>query len=152
MRLSFLIVILALFCCSAFSSETKKNTEAIVIPQNEVKEFSMLGNSILGLATKNKGSSQFEVWRSSLPPGSFTPPNHVHTSDEVFIFLKGKGKAIVGGKEKEFKAPCTVILPANIPHYYVNTGDEPTDAIVIIGADSKIYDKDKKLMKLPWRE
>lgn len=143
-------VLLVLFAC--FLSVSALANEAVVIPQAEVQEFKMLGNSIRGLATKSKGSGQFEVWRSSLPPGSSTPPNHVHDTDEVFVFLRGKGKAVVNGKETEFSAPCTVVLPANIPHYYVNTGDEPTDAIVVIGADSKIYDSEKKLMNLPWRK
>jgi mannose-6-phosphate isomerase-like protein (cupin superfamily) len=145
---------LGLFLCFLFTSvfaSDKRPAEAIVIRHSEVPEFKMLGNSIRGLATKNKGSNQFEIWRTSLPPGSSTPPNHVHETDEVFVFLRGKGKAIVNGKETVFEAPCTVILPANIPHSYVNTGDEPTDAIVIIGSDSKIYDSDQKLMDLPWR-
>lgn len=144
--IKILISLVFLLITPAFSNE------AIVIPQADVQEFKMLGNSILGLANKNKGSTQFEVWRTSLPPGSSTPPNHVHDSDEVFVFLKGKGKAVVNGKETEFVAPCTVVLPAHIPHYYVNTGDEPTDAIVIIGAESNIYDSNKKLMNLPWRK
>jgi hypothetical protein len=71
---------------------------------------------------------------------------------DLFIFLKGKGKFIVGGEETEFSAPCTVIAPANVPHAYVNTGEEPTDAIVIIEIDSKIYDADNNVMDFPWRK
>jgi len=38
------------------------------------------------------------------------------------------------------------------PHPYWNTGDVETDAIVIIGIGSKIWNQDGELMDLPWRQ
>jgi mannose-6-phosphate isomerase-like protein (cupin superfamily) len=142
---------LSFVAVAAFADEAPP-PQVVVTPHSEIPEHQMLGNTISGLATPSKGAKQFEVWRSSLPPGSRTPPHHVHDTEEVFIFLKGKGKAVVNGKETEFVAPCTVVLPAHVPHYYMNTGTEPTDAIVVIGIGSQIRDKDMKLMDLPWRK
>ena len=147
-----LLLIGSLLASLAYAGENPSAPRAIVIPHEKVQEFALGGIIIRGLATKSMGAKQFEIWRSSVPPGSSPPPNHLHSSEEIFIFLKGKGRFIVGGKETEFSAPCTVIAPANVPHSYVNTGEEPTDAIVIVEIDSKIYDKDNNVMDFPWRK
>lgn len=51
----------------------------------------------------------------------------------------------------EKKAPATLICPANVPHQLINIGEEPTDQILVIGIDSKIFDSGGKEMFLPWR-
>lgn len=137
------------FCLNAMASEKPK---AVVVPHANVQSFEHRGNKIQGLATKPKGALEFEIWHASIAPKSSTPPHHWHETEEVFIFLKGKGKAVVGGEETMFEAPCTVILPAKIPHQVFNTGDEPTDHFVVIGAGSKIFDQDGVEMQLPWRK
>jgi mannose-6-phosphate isomerase-like protein (cupin superfamily) len=147
-----LLFIGSLLASLAYAGENPSAPRAIVIPHEKVQEFALGGITIRALAAKSTGAKQFEIWRSSVPPGSSPPPTHLHNSEEIFIFLKGKGKFIVGGEETEFSAPCTVIAPANVPHAYVNTGEEPTDAIVIIEIDSKIYDADNNVMDFPWRK
>lgn len=151
-RISLIALTFVLAACA--TTELSRNTRinAMVIPHATNQAFEHRGNKISALATKAKGSPQYEVWRASIASNSSTPPHHWHETDEVFIFLKGKGKAIVGGTETEFEAPCTVILPAKIPHQIVNTGSEPTDHFVVIGSDSKIFDKDNIEMHLPWRQ
>ena len=124
---------------------------ASVIQHDEVQSFEMNGNQLRGIATLGTGAKQFEVWRSNVAVGSATP-RHRHESEEVFIFLRGKGRAVIGDEEIEFEAPCTLVAPANVPHQYWNTGDVETDAIVIIGIGSKIWNQDGELMDLPWRK
>src|SRR5687768_15945688 len=80
--------------------------KALVVPHSLIQTFEHRGNKLQGLATKSKGSNQYEVWHASIPPNSSTPPHHKHETEEVFIFLKGKGKAIVDGIETSFQAPC----------------------------------------------
>jgi mannose-6-phosphate isomerase-like protein (cupin superfamily) len=135
-----LLLIGSLLASLAYAGENPSAPRAIVIPHEKVQEFALGGITIRALAAKSTGAKQFEIW------------THLHNSEEIFIFLKGKGKFIVGGEETEFSAPCTVIAPANVPHAYVNTGEEPTDAIVIIEIDSKIYDADNNVMDFPWRK
>jgi len=125
--------------------------KAVVIPHAGIQSFEHRGNKIQGLSTKSKGAKEFEVWHASIAANSSTPPNHSHETEEVFIFLKGKGKAIVGGVETLFEAPCTVILPARVAHQVINVGEEATDHFVIIGAGSKIFGQDGVEMQLPWR-
>lgn len=121
-----------------------------VIDHDEVQVFENNGNKLRGIATLGTGAEQFEVWRSNVAVGSSTP-RHTHDSEEVFVFLRGKGRAVIGDEEIEFEAPCTLVAPKNVPHQYWNTGDVETDAIVIIGIGSKIWNENNELMNLPWR-
>ena len=122
-----------------------------VIDHDDVQVFENNGNKLRGIATLGTGAEQFEVWRSNVAVGSSTP-RHIHDSEEVFVFLRGKGRAVIGDEEIEFEAPCTLVAPANVPHQYWNTGDVETDAIVIIGIGSKIWNDKNELLKLPWRQ
>jgi quercetin dioxygenase-like cupin family protein len=124
--------------------------EATVHSHNDLKLHSMYGNSYKGIATKDTGAKEFEVWRASLAVGSKSP-RHVHETEEVFIVLKGHILAIVGDKEHHCIAPSTLICPANVPHQLINVGDEPSDQILILGVDSKISDLEGKELRLPWR-
>ena len=131
--------------------EDSETEQAAVIEHDEVKVFENNGNLLRGIATLGTGAREFEVWRSNVAVGSSTP-KHVHDSEEVFVFLRGKGRAVIGDEEIEFEAPCTLVAPPNVPHQYWNTGDVETDAIVIIGIGSKIWNEEGKLLELPWRQ
>lgn len=138
-------LILSTLAVSLLSAE-----ETYTFPHSDIKQFSMHGNFQKGLATKAMGSSDFEIWRSSIAVGSKTP-RHCHETQEVFILLKGEILAIIGDKEVRCVAPSTLICPANVPHQLINVGQEPTDQILVLGIDSKIFDMDGKEMQLPWR-
>lgn len=139
---------LLFFLCIPFFAMA---THAIVIDHNVLPEFGKGGAKLKGLATPSLGAKQYEVWHSTLAPGGCTPI-HTHETEEVFIYLKGKGKVVMNGEETYFEAPCTVICPANIEHQFFNVGDEPSDHIVILGIDSTIVDQDQMVMHLPWRK
>lgn len=136
---------LGILCLSTLCAE-----DNFAFPHDEIKQYSMHGNFQKGLATKGMGSHEFEIWRSSIAVGSKTP-RHTHETEEVFILLKGEVIAMIGEKEVRCKAPATLICPANIPHQLINVGEEPTDQILVIGIDSKIFDSSGKEMLLPWR-
>src|SRR5579863_3370661 len=121
--------------------------EASVHSHNDLKLHTMYGNSYRGLATKETGAKEFEVWRASLAVGSKSP-KHVHETEEVFIVLKGHILAIVGDKEYHCIAPATLICPANVPHQLINVGDVPSDQILILGIDSKISDLEGTALNL----
>lgn len=124
--------------------------EATVTSHDAIKLHSMYGNTYRGLATKETGAKEFEVWRASLAVGSKSP-RHVHETEEVFIVLKGHILAIVGDREFHCIAPSTLICPANVPHQLINVGDEPSDQILVLGIDSKIADLEGHELTLPWR-
>lgn len=122
-----------------------------VIAHGGLKSFTNNGNTLVGIATRSQGANSFEVWRSSVAPGGSTPL-HKHETEEVFIVLRGQGEVQVGDQVIQFKAPATVIAPAGVPHQLRNTGDEPTDQIVIVGVGSAIYGADGNVLNLPWRQ
>lgn len=129
----------------------QQTAHGVVIPHEGLASFGNNGNSLVGLATRSQGARSFEVWRSVVAPGGSTP-RHVHDTEEVFVLLRGKGEMIVGDQVIQFEAPATVIAPAHVPHQLKNTGDVPTDQIVIVGVDSTIRDDAGQVMQLPWRK
>ena len=127
-----------------------QQSAAKVIPHSELKIYSHNRNSLQGIATQSMGAQELEIWRTSWEVGGATPL-HVHDSEEIFIFLKGKGRAIIGEEEFFFEAPCTIICPAHVPHQLFNDGDVPTDSILVLKPGSKICDANGQEMHLPWR-
>ena len=56
------------------------------------------------------------------PPGR-GPSLHTHPYDEILIVQEGRGTAVVAGKELELEAGDVVIVHANEPHSFTNTGE-----------------------------
>ena len=53
-------------------------------------------------------------------------PLHKHPiSDEVLYFIEGEGKCVVGEKVYQVKGRTTILVPKDIPHSIVNTGNTP---------------------------
>ena len=135
---------------TAASASPATSAEPRVVPHAGLKTFENSGNSLVGLATRSLGSTQAEVWRSSIAVGSRTPL-HTHDSEEIFIVLSGRGVVHVGDQALAFEAPATVIAPAGVPHWVENTGTVPTDQLVVVPTDSTIKSADGRVMDLPWR-
>jgi mannose-6-phosphate isomerase-like protein (cupin superfamily) len=136
--------------CSVLYLSTLSAQETFAFPHSEIKQYSMHGNFQRALASKTMGSHEFEIWRASIAVGSKTP-KHFHETEEVFILLQGEILAVIGEQEVRCSAPATLICPAKIPHQLFNIGQEPTDQILVLGIDSKIFDIEGKEMELPWR-
>ena len=143
------IALLCLFDLSLLA-QSLDPSQPQVIEHAKLKSYANNGNSLTGIATPFLGATDCEVWHSSIAPHSCTPL-HRHETQEIFIFLKGEGKALVGDQEIFFKAPCTLLLPSQIPHQIFNIGDEPSEQIVILKSKAAIYTMDGVAMDLPWR-
>lgn len=124
---------------------------AIVIPHHDLPAFPIAGATITGIATASMGAKEYEVWRSTIAPHAHTI-RHKHDTEEIFVFLSGKGKVIVGEVETHFEAPCTIICPAHIEHQFFNEGDTPSDQIIIVGIGSTIVGENHQDLELPWRK
>lgn len=155
------IILLALSAIQGFANDQNAVEQVLltqdcaqpagkIISHSDVKVYTFNRNSLQGIATNSMGAEEFEIWRSSWEVGGSTP-KHTHETEEIFIFLKGKGRAVIGDEEFFFEAPCTIICPANVPHQLFNDGDEPTDSILVLGVGSQIVDANGKEMNLPWR-
>jgi quercetin dioxygenase-like cupin family protein len=63
-------------------------------------------------------------------PGS-GPALHRHPYEEVFIVQEGRATYTAGGEQREVVAGEIVVVPPNVPHRFVNSGDGPLRQIDI---------------------
>jgi len=64
----------------------------------------------------------FSAYVVSAEPGQ-GPPLHTHPYVEVAFTLEGCATITVGDETHEVNAGGIVVIPANTPHRFVNTGD-----------------------------
>jgi mannose-6-phosphate isomerase-like protein (cupin superfamily) len=63
-------------------------------------------------------------------PGS-GPALHKHAYEEVFVVQEGRATFRAGDQERDVGAGDIVIVPANTPHRFVNSGDGPLRQVAI---------------------
>lgn len=114
--------------------------------QNQI--HSMQGNHIAGVATPTSGAQQVEMWRGRMDANSATPP-HCHDTEEVVLFLAGRGRATVGGSEVRYQPGDTLILPPGQVHQIFAETDSEFVAAMPIGGTVQL--PDGVVMDLPWR-
>jgi quercetin dioxygenase-like cupin family protein len=64
------------------------------------------------------------------PPGR-GPSLHRHQYEEVFAVQKGEVTFTVGDERRVGRAGDVVVVPADTPHGFINTGDEPLGMVAI---------------------
>jgi quercetin dioxygenase-like cupin family protein len=70
---------------------------------------------------ENQGAP-FSAYIVKAEPGQ-GPPLHKHPYVEVAFTLEGCATITVGDEQREVKAGGIVVIPANTPHRFVNSGD-----------------------------
>lgn len=78
----------------------------------------------VGMSHEFVGETQgapFSAYIVKAPPGK-GPPLHTHPYVEVAFIIEGCATITVGGEEREVKAGGIVVIPAETPHRFVNTG------------------------------
>ena len=79
----------------------------------------------VGMSREFVGETQgapFSAYIVSANPGQ-GPPLHTHPYVEVAFTLEGCATITVGDEEREVKAGGIVVIPAETPHRFVNSGD-----------------------------
>ena len=61
------------------------------------------------------------IFRSEVVPGSGPDP-HTHTYDEIFVIEEGRARFQVGATLIDAEGGDIVIVPANLPHGFTNSG------------------------------
>src|SRR5438093_7432795 len=64
------------------------------------------------------------------PPGD-GPSLHKHPYEEIFLMQEGEATVVAGGTERVVRAGEVVIVPAEMPHKFVNSGEGPLRQIDI---------------------
>lgn len=79
----------------------------------------------VGMSYEFVGETQgapFSAYIVNARPGH-GPPLHTHPYVEVAFTLEGCATITVGEEEREVKAGGIVVIPANTPHRFVNSGE-----------------------------
>jgi mannose-6-phosphate isomerase-like protein (cupin superfamily) len=75
---------------------------------------------------------------------------HAHDTEEVALFLKGSGRALLAGRELSFKEGDTLILPAAQVHQIFSETECEFVSAMSVGGTVTL--PDGVVMDLPWRE
>jgi mannose-6-phosphate isomerase-like protein (cupin superfamily) len=79
----------------------------------------------VGMSYEFVGETQgapFSAYIVNAKPGQ-GPPLHKHSYVEVAFTIEGCATITVGDEQREVKAGGIVVIPANTPHRFVNSGD-----------------------------
>jgi mannose-6-phosphate isomerase-like protein (cupin superfamily) len=94
------------------------------------KEALWLNGKAYRFQGKEYGDVPFSFfWLNTAPGGG--PALHVHPYEEVFIMQHGQATFTVGRQEIEVQGGNVVIVPANTPHKYKNSGQEALEMVSI---------------------
>lgn len=66
----------------------------------------------------------FAMRRFVIQPGGGMP-NHTNQIEHEQYVLNGQARIGIGDEEFDVRAGDVVFIPAEVPHWYHNTGDEP---------------------------
>ncbi|MFH2102278.1 MAG: cupin domain-containing protein [Chloroflexota bacterium] len=85
----------------------------------------------------------FAMRRFSIAPGGGMP-NHTNLVEHEQYVLQGQARISIDGEEYDVKTGDAVFIPAGVPHWYENSGEEPFSFLCIVPNrpdEIKILDK-----------
>lgn len=97
------------------------------------------------------GLTQLSLWRQSVAPGAATPP-HRHDCEELVLCSAGAGELHIDGAVHRFRAEQTLVIPRNVLHRIVNSGEAPLEITGIFAATPvEVFLPDGSKLALPWQ-
>ncbi len=104
----------------------------VFIPADQARMVHVFGGDIyftMPQAEAQAGASVFEDVRH---PGD-GPPLHVHhNEDEIFRIVEGRFRLRVGAETFDAGSGDTILLPRDVPHSFVNSGDAVGRILVVL--------------------
>lgn len=113
-------------------SETPEGT---IVRYNDISTFAR-GDGVetrLMVGRATDPAAPFTTGTTTFPAGS-AAPLHTHNCAEQVTILAGQAEAMVGGEVMQLGPMDTSFVPADVPHYFHNTGDGPLTILWIYGA------------------
>jgi len=68
---------------------------------------------------------RFDVHATVLKPGIASHPPHTHRTEEIILMTQGSGEILIDNKSHKAAVGDAVLLRANVPHAFTNTGKVP---------------------------
>jgi quercetin dioxygenase-like cupin family protein len=90
----------------------------------------LVGDTYTILLTGKDTAGRFCLIDMHIPPGGGPPP-HRHDFEESFIILEGEIEATFRGSKSTAVAGQTVHIPANAPHQFRNSSNQPARLLCI---------------------
>jgi mannose-6-phosphate isomerase-like protein (cupin superfamily) len=112
-----------------------KMTKGTIVRYDDIVPFARgdLVETRLMVGRETDPSAPFTTGTTIFPAGS-AAPLHSHNCAEQVTVLSGTAEAMVGGDIVQLGPMDTSFVPADVPHYFRNTGDGPLTILWIYGA------------------
>ena len=107
----------------------------ITVKYDEISPFSR-GDGVETRLMVGKGNAEetpFTTGTTAFPAGC-AAPLHSHNCAEQVTILEGQAEAMIGGEIIQLVAMDTTFVPANVPHYFRNSGQGRLVILWIYGA------------------
>ncbi len=82
----------------------------------------------------------YSLAHGSLPAGQSSLPHCLAGQSEVYVFLRGKGKIVIGDEQRNISEGDVVYVPTGARQYVENQGDEPLEFLCIVSPPWKEED------------
>lgn len=123
-----------IFACTGFAAraritsntDRKEQTTVDIINRDECPPFETKDGSIIReiMAYRNSDCEQVSLAEATVLPGQETIPHRHDRSEEIYYFLSGSGRMVLG-EDRETVAPRdAVYIPPGTKHFVVNTEEE----------------------------
>ncbi|WP_435063549.1 cupin domain-containing protein [Halobaculum sp. EA56] len=89
------------------------------------------GMSKAVLLDESDGAPHFAMRRFELAPGAHVP-NHTNEVEHEQYVLSGEYTVGLDGEEHRVAAGDALLIPAGVPHWYRNDGDEPGAFVCVV--------------------
>ena len=112
-----------------------RTPEGTIVRYSEISPFAR-GDGVetrLMVGHATDPTAPFTTGTTSFPAGC-AAPLHTHNCAEQVTILSGEAEAMVGGEVRQLGPMDTSFVPAEVPHYFRNTGDGPLTILWIYGA------------------
>jgi uncharacterized protein YjlB len=78
--------------------------------------------------------TMWKCWITTVPAGVKIEPHAHKDHEQIYYIIKGSGTIIIGEEKAKVKAGDCIYLPTDMPHSFINDGDEETE-IFCVGAN-----------------
>ena len=101
------------------------------VERSRVEESGSKGTWVRWLISWEHGAPNFAMRMFEVEPGGNTPLHSHGWEHEIFI-LEGEAKIICGDEEHEAREGYAILIPPNVKHSIVNTGDRMLRLLCLI--------------------
>jgi quercetin dioxygenase-like cupin family protein len=113
-------------------------------------QFDFGGNTITGLASPGRGTTENAMFRAELPPNGRLP-RHKHDHEDLFAVIAGAGRVSIGEEETELELGDVVLVPTGLWHQVV-AGEGGIGLIVAMVGGTRTILEDGTERVPPWVE